>query len=57
MSKSKEKVSRNRKIVQLYQKGDSIRKVADKLGMTFQRVHQLIKREAPKIMRPVGKAG
>ena len=52
---AKEKVSRNRKIVQLYQKGHSIRKVADKLGMTFQRVHQLIKREAPKIMRPVGR--
>ena len=51
---AKEKVSRNRKLVQLYQKGHSIRQVASKLGMTFQRVHQLLQREAPKIIRPIG---
>ena len=51
---AKEKVSRNREVVQLYRNGYTLREVADKLGMTYQRVHQLIKREAPKIMRPAG---
>jgi len=42
------KTERNKKILALREKGLTIREVAKKMNISFQRVHQIEKREAKK---------
>ena len=39
-------------IVSRYRQGLTLREVAALFGMTMQRVHQIIQRDAPQLMRP-----
>lgn len=48
-------IERSRRVVALYRQGLSIREVAAKEGCTFQRVHQIICRDAPQLMRSLGR--
>jgi predicted DNA-binding protein YlxM (UPF0122 family) len=49
-----DKAARNERIIKWYKRGWSIRKIADNMDISFQRVHQLIQMEAPDILRPRG---
>jgi DNA-binding transcriptional regulator LsrR (DeoR family) len=50
-----DKAARNERIIKWYKRGWTIRKIADKMDISFQRVHQLIQKEAPDILRPTGR--
>ncbi len=39
-------------MVEAYKAGGNIREVAEQFGVSFQAVHQAIKRQAPSAMRP-----
>lgn len=39
------------RIVAAYRSGLTLREVAEYFGLTFQRIHQIIRKHAPKLMR------
>lgn len=43
---------RQKEIIEVYRSGLTLRESARKLGISMQRVHQVIKRYAPELMRP-----
>lgn len=43
---------RQKKIVDVYRKGLTLRECSRKLGISMQRVHQVVKECAPELMRP-----
>ena len=43
---------RHREIIAIYRSGLTLRESARKLGISMQRVHQVVRQCAPELMRP-----
>ena len=45
------KAERNQAIIAAYKRGDTLRMIGVAFGISMQRVHEIIRREAPEIIR------
>lgn len=55
MTRKQIPLSRQKQVVELYSRGDSMRSCANKIGVSLQAVHSIVHKYAPDTSRPQGR--